>query len=281
MIQDPPMSSPSVDDEAELDRHLAAEAGEATQRWPDVPWDRAGLRRAIAGRLEPGESVAVAASWQLAELNLALACLAGQPAALARFDRLLEEVAVPAIASRGLGRAEIDEVVQRSRVRLLVGGSEAGPGLALYSGRGRLAGFVRSAAVRAALNLRRDQGRRDLHAMDVLLDAASHDPELRHMKEHYLEEFRRALSAAWDLLTAEEQLFVRHQLEDSLTIDDLARLYAIHRSTAARRLAAARDRLAVETRRRLRQDLGMSDGELDSVLRLIRSRLGDAADALG
>lgn len=216
-----------------------------------------------------------------ADLAQATACLAGEPDALRALDRMLDEVAVPAAASRGLGRGEIDEVVQQVRVRLLVGGPDAAPGLAAYSGRGRLAGFVRSTAMRVALNLRRDEGRRHAHPVDGLVADAVQDPELRHMKELYLEEFRRSLAAAWAGLDAEEQLFLRHQLEDRLTIDDLARTYGMHRSTAARRLVGARERLAEETRRNLRRWLGLGEVEVESVLRLIRSRLGDAGEALG
>ena len=61
---------------------------------------------------------------------------------------------------------------------------------------------------------------------------------------------------------------------------DGAHQAVVHRATAARRLVAARDELASATRRQLEEQLGLAPRDVDSVMMLIRSRLGDAADVL-
>ena len=58
-----------------------------------------------------------------------------------------------------------------------------------------------------------------------------------------------------------------------MTIDQIAAAFGIHRATAARRVNSARDNLLRETRRRLSEQLALSSRDLDSVFRLIESRL--------
>lgn len=216
---------------------------------------------------------------QVGDLFVAWRCLRGEQSALRVFEGVLDQAAAP-LAAYGLGRPDIEEVLQATRVRLLVATGERPPRLALYSGQGRLGGFVRAAAVRVALNLRRAERRRS--AVQELHRRAEEatDLQLVHMKLRYRDEFGAALEAAWQALSDDHRLLLRHQLVDQLTIDQLAAIYGIHRSTAARRLVGARDALVGETRRRLRENLGLSDEEVSSVLRLIRTRLDLAIEEL-
>ena len=58
-----------------------------------------------------------------------------------------------------------------------------------------------------------------------------------------------------------------------MTIDEIAAAFGIHRATAARRVTSARDKLLADTRRRLLEKLSLESRELDSIFRLIESRL--------
>jgi RNA polymerase sigma-70 factor (ECF subfamily) len=73
-------------------------------------------------------------------------------------------------------------------------------------------------------------------------------------------------------LDARARNHLRHVFVDQLGVDQLASLYSCHRSTAARRVAAARDALLAETRAVLIDRLEVSEDELDSIMRLIDSR---------
>jgi RNA polymerase sigma-70 factor (ECF subfamily) len=66
---------------------------------------------------------------------------------------------------------------------------------------------------------------------------------------------------------------LRQHHVDGLTLDELAGVYRIHRATLARRLAAAREKLAAHTRRILLQRFGLGRKELDSLMVLVRSHL--------
>ena len=56
-------------------------------------------------------------------------------------------------------------------------------------------------------------------------------------------------------------------------MDEIAGLYGVHRATAARWVDRIRDKLEVETKRRLRERTGLAGAELDSAVRLVQSRL--------
>ena len=215
----------------------------------------------------------------LEDLLIAYRCLEGDRGALSTLNNLLDSV-VPALSERGFSRADIDEAKQQVRVRLLVAEPGENPRLSQYLGRGRLGGFLRAAAVRVALNLRRSESRRTIPQQLELLAKRSADPALAQLRENYLQQFRSALSAGWASLDDSDKVFVRHQLVDKLTIDEVARVHGVHRSTAARRLIAARDRLVEATRSHLRSSLEISETELSSVLRLIHTQLEVALDAI-
>ena len=86
-----------------------------------------------------------------ADLYLATACIAGDPAAIALLDASLPAIIRPALARLGIPVCDDDEIAQRVRVALLVRNEAGDCGLAGYSGRGELRAYVRSAALRIAL----------------------------------------------------------------------------------------------------------------------------------
>jgi len=67
-------------------------------------------------------------------------------------------------------------------------------------------------------------------------------------------------------------LLHQHAL-DGLSIDKLAAFYRVHRATTARWLDAARQAVLDGTRRELVSRLQLSVNELDSIMRMIGSRL--------
>ena len=68
-------------------------------------------------------------------------------------------------------------------------------------------------------------------------------------------------------------MLLRFHHLDGLTVDDLARMYNVHRATAARWVAAAREAVFEETRLRLHDRLGVDDSTAVSVVKLVQSQL--------
>jgi RNA polymerase sigma-70 factor (ECF subfamily) len=209
------------------------------------------------------------------DLYLACACASGDQLAIVTFERAYFGEAEVAAARMRAGTTIADEVKQTLRRALFVREPGRPPAIADYAGRGDLRGWVRVSAVRATQRLL-NRGKRDVELDDEALFSVlspAEDPELGYLRSRYRTAFATAFRDALAATNAEERSLIRYQLVDGLTIDQLAKLYRIHRATAARRLAAARAGILERTRNALREAVGVTGEELDSIIRLMHSRL--------
>jgi len=208
---------------------------------------------------------------------LAWASLAGAPAALAELDaRALVPAGVHARA-RGLPPALVDDALQLARVRLLLGDDGRAPGLRAYRGRGSLTAFVRTVVSRLAIDLVRREREPPADHVDAILADAHPDPELELMRAQYADVLREALRGAWRDLQAHDRFVLGLQLHEQLDLDAIARLYQIHRATAARRAATARAALIAATRDRIRAQLAVGSATVDSILRIVTTSVAWSA----
>jgi RNA polymerase sigma-70 factor (ECF subfamily) len=248
------------------------EAGRAA--WPDVRLEVGTFLRHVAERLPGGaEPEKRLSDLHATDLYLACACAQQEKRALEAFERrFLTEV--PTFL-RGLRESAsfADEVRQQLREKLLVAQGDSRPKIADYSGQGSLAGWLRVAAVRTALNVQRGQRR-------VASDAAKEaealspalDPELDYIKSRYRRDFEESLRAALSTLSDEESNVLRLCFVEGLSLEQIGALYQVNKSTISRRLARTREKLLMEMRRLLGERLHVKDSELRSLMRLVRSR---------
>lgn len=243
--------------------------------WPTVDLAPEHYLAHLARHLPDGVPIETAlGQMHTADLYLARACALGDSNAVLAFEQHclhgLEHTLSRYRASSDL----VAEVKQRVRERALVGGLRP-PRIDDFSGRGDLRSWVRVMAAREAIGLLRRTRRETPIEGDTLLQGlvTSGDPELENAKAHYVEQFKQAFSAALRSLPARDLTLLRQQVIDGLTIDQLGALYHVHRATAARSLERARRALLTATRARLAATLQVRTGELDSILRLIRSRI--------
>jgi RNA polymerase sigma-70 factor (ECF subfamily) len=103
--------------------------------------------------------------------------------------------------------------------------------------------------------------------------AIADDAQLTPWKQQYAAAFRTAFAQTIASLDDQQRTLLRQHHLDRLTVDDLARLHQVHRATAARWVAAAREKLLAGIRKHMMNELAISGGELDSALRLARSQL--------
>ncbi len=211
-----------------------------------------------------------------AELYLTAAAAEGDEAAVELIEAQHFADARAGVERMGLGRARSDDALQTFRRKLFVREDGTAPRIVEYGGRGDLRGWLRVGAVREALKIVRSEKREVAMDDARLLDevpVAGRDPELEQMKALYQPAFKRCFAGALAALPAREKNLLRQQALDGLSIDDLAALYHVHRATCARWLEAARRQLFDETRRRLMEDVGIAEGECDSIIRLVQSQL--------
>lgn len=207
----------------------------------------------------------------VADLWLACACACGDPSALAAFDRQYLRPVQAAIAVRDGGSA--DEVAQLLRERLLVGAPDHAqpPRIARYEGRGPLAGWLRVAAARVLIDLKRAQAARRV-AADTAAPAPS-DPELEILRRSYGEVVHAAIEASLSALAPREAAVLRLAYLEGMTTEEIGAAYGSSRRTVKRWLAAARDKVLEETRRRVAERIPASDTQIASVIRLVQHDL--------
>jgi RNA polymerase sigma-70 factor (ECF subfamily) len=246
-----------------------AAAGRAA--WPDVAVSDAQIAERLAAQLRDDPDAA-AAHERLhdADLYLAIALAASEPAALRVFETTLVPQIDGALRRLRLPTGTADDVKQALRLELLVP-RDGAPKITDYAGRGALAGWLVVSATRKALKLVRKHAREDSFD-ELLLDHwpdATPDPKTKHLRTTYTAELKTAIRDAFAALETRQRNMLRQHILDDLTIDDLARLYRVHRATCARWLADARLELGRGTRKRLIATLGLPPDDVDSLLRFL------------
>jgi len=242
----------------------------ASEAWPEINLDPSRfLAHAKAHHREGG-----ALPEHMADLYLACAAACGDRAALRIFDeRVLSEVD-PVARRIDSSPAFVDELRQALRVHLLLGTEGAPPRIAAYQGRGPLVAWVRVAATRLSLNMKR-VARPTVTDDEVLADLIDHepDPALQHVKQLYRAEFGQALREALEALSERQRVLLRLHFVEGVRLARIGALYGVHESTASRWVQKAADDVAEDAKRRLRERLALSPASFESVARGVQSCL--------
>ncbi|MGE0868441.1 MAG: transcriptional regulator [Kofleriaceae bacterium] len=214
------------------------------------------------------------------EVALAEAAAAGSPEAIREFEAQYLAPVRPTLRSMSLGDADIADVEQLVRVKLLVGDGPDAPRLIRYAGHGRLGGLVRVAAVREALMLLRS--RRVAGNGDWLeaLACPDDDPALTEIKNRHRAAFKASFEEAVRRLTPREHAVLRLHLVRHQSIDQIGAVYGVHRATAARWVDSAKRALRSHTNKVLAERYDLRGPELEQVVGLIESRIELSIDRL-
>jgi RNA polymerase sigma-70 factor (ECF subfamily) len=259
----------------ELETVLRAALATAHSAWPDVRVADGEMLRAVAARLPQGAAPGAAvAAMHISDLYLAYACAQADKRALAAFETHFLSAVASFVAQIDRSESFADDVRQILREKLLVRVAGAPPKIAEYTGRGPLGGWLRVAAVRTALNLRRsNKTRGDSDDSATEIASPTPDPEIDYLKTRSGNALRGALQATLASLPADERNVLRMHYIDGLTIDEIGTAYRVHRSTVARWLASAREKILDETKKALEGELHMARGEVESMIGLVQSQL--------
>lgn len=260
----------------------AIEHGRVT--WPRFAVSHDEMARVVMARMASAAAERAADSLRSldgAELYIAIACARGDHVALAAFRTRYFEPLVSSLRRMGLGDAQFDDVWQTVCDRLLVPRSDDMPRILRYAGDGKLGGLVRVAATRMALNwVQREAWRTTGDGWIDRMPAGHADPELHAIKLQHRAELKEELEAAIASLGARERMMLRLHLVERMGIDAIGALCSIHRATAARAIARAKETLAARVRARLvarwkvsKTDLPALQGLVDSQVDLSLARM--------
>jgi RNA polymerase sigma-70 factor (ECF subfamily) len=103
---------------------------------------------------------------------------------------------------------------------------------------------------------------------------ATGDAEAAYLKQACRREFQEAFAAAMTRLDAREKTLLRYAFSDRRTVDEIGVVFGVHRATAARWIAKARERLVSETRAELMASLHIDENDAASIVRAALSHLG-------
>lgn len=248
----------------------------ARAAWPAWPGVDEVAFKAFIERLGASEEPVPLEDLHAADLWLAFHAGRGLAPAVAALEAACFADLHAILRARRADPAEAEEVVQRVRHRLLVPEPGEPSRILTYGGRGELRAWVRVAAVRTWLNMKRENpvgAATAESAEDVLVDQAAGDLELELLKGKYRETFRRVFLEALDALEPSTRLLLKLHYIDRLAMEEVGKVLGVHRLTVLRRLERARQELSEGTKERLEVELRLAPTEVDSLLRLIQSRL--------
>jgi RNA polymerase sigma-70 factor (ECF subfamily) len=256
---------------------------EAHDRYPTVVVPAESFVAHLARQLPRTQPVLDAlGSVDTAALYLCCACAEGDEVAVAELER--EHFGkVRATLRRIHGASTLaEDVQQRLREMLFLPGRLGrSPAITKYSGRGDLGSWLRTVAMRSALELVAPS-REVPSADEAIANAAGTaiDPELGAIRREYGAAFKRAIEGALRSLPEGSRGLVRRYYFEGMSVEELARADGIAVSSVSRRLAKARRLLSKKTRELLRKKIAGRAGEIDSMLRVVRTQLEITRSAL-
>jgi len=243
----------------------------AVSRWPDFAAEHTFLARLNSGMLDAGS----ATDFLPEDFYLACAALKKNAAAVAAVKRLLDDQ-LRTLSHLRLSAAELDDVKGALLAELFVAPHGRRARLERYSGIGPLASWLRVVATRDALDYLKRNAREVRGSDETLLGAMespAESPELQALKARYAGELSAAFRRSIASLEPRQRNLLRQHYLDELSLEDVAALYRVHRATAARWLSDAKQALLQRTRDDLSAKLGLQRLDVDSVMRLVQSRL--------
>ncbi len=252
----------------QLEAALGRLCAEGRDAWPDLVYDERAFARDLSRKTPAGDALAALAALRAPDLFIACACASGEKRAIELFD---ERYLMPLRRSLREER-DCEDVLQELREKLLIGGGGRAPEIRDYSGRGSLAGWLRVMAVRALQKHRRRSAAQE-HRVEAITEDAIADPQLEFVKRRDRPRFQAAFRDALAALPVRERTLLRLHYAEGVPAEQLGAFLRVHRATATRWLAQARQLLLDELRRRLVESRQVNRDEISSLVRLLRSQL--------
>ena len=234
------------------------------EKWPELALDPRVFLAHVARHADSGNDPLLA---NAADMWLACACANAVAGAHEAFERTLRDEVSRAVRRIDPSRAFADAVAQVLRTKMLVGDA---PKIAEYAGRSSLRAWIRTAATRAALNLRRDARDDRRETLDPGIEGVV-DEETAHLKRRYGAAFEAALESALSRLEPGHRTLLRMHYSERVPLERIAALYHVSRSTMARRIAEARESVVGDVQTQLRANLRLTRSEVDSLTAFVLS----------
>jgi RNA polymerase sigma-70 factor (ECF subfamily) len=243
---------------------------EARAAHPEVQVSDAEFLAFASGKLDAGANLE---TLRTRELFLACACAHGDAPAMAAVERETFDEIEAAHRRFPNARISLDDLRQRMREKLFL---LSPPSITAYAGVGALRAWVRASVLNLLINVAQRETREE-PTDGVLFDGiigATPGAEAAYLKLACRADFEVALETAMREMDDRERSLLRHAFVDQRSIDEIGAIYAVHRATAARWIAAAREKLALRTLSHLMLRLRVSEAEARSIVAASLSGVG-------
>lgn len=234
--------------------------------FPELPFDEELLARALGKRVD---GPAALAAIHGADVYLAELSGRGDAKAVRVFEALVSVDLNRAIAKSPTLGITADEFRQLALERLLVGQP---PRIASFRGQGTLRSWVRVMASRLIVDLaRRKDKATDTNDELAKRIGVSDDAEIEVLRRAYGAFLPQAFERAVGRLTVRQRNLLRQRYLHEITVERLATIYAVHRSTLFDWLDKARSVLFDHVRDELA--VAIPGEKLDSIVQLLGSKM--------
>lgn len=257
--------------------HLGAVA------WPHLDLDELRFCQVLTSRVESvpdGCRYLEQLERHAADLYLAVACANGDGAALLVFDHEYIGKTGQIVRRLRLSAAQLDELTQQLRIRVLLATDGNPPRINQYTGRGRLLDWFRVLAMRAAMDLFRDKSGAEAATASVTIEAALHErmisrsePEQQLLRTRYKREYEQALRTALQQLDADSRNLLKLHFVKGLNGAQIGALLRVNRSTIMRRLDKVQEDLRSTICEHLITALHLSPADIESINQQLLSQL--------
>jgi RNA polymerase sigma-70 factor, ECF subfamily len=259
----------------ELRRQIAERHTAARAAVPDVDVSEDAYRDELVRRLGGEATADGLARCHADDVYLAIAACRGDPVAIARVEHQLARELAAAAPRTHATPEQLADARGAVRELLFTDTPERIAALRSFAGRGDLSGYLRVIVTRELVKVvqrgRREAPHEDAELLGLL--STGGDPELSLLREHYREGVTACVRDALGKLDARSRGLLRYQLVDGLTVDRVGELHGVHRATAARWIVDAREKLGELIRAEVMAQLKVSRDEVDSIVRLVQSRV--------
>jgi RNA polymerase sigma-70 factor (ECF subfamily) len=212
------------------------------------------------------------------DLFLAYAACRREPKALSAFSERCDQELRAVVARMRFSESDFEDFRQQLWNKLFLGVDAAPMKVLDYRGTGQLRHWFRIVATRFLLDERRRTKRSESPAAQsdwelIAPEAISKDPEMEYIYKQYRFAFKSAFDLAMRALASEERNLLRLHHVLGKTTEEIAEVLGTHKATAARHIAKAREKLAMNTRQELKVQLGADSMEVESAMRLFDGNL--------
>jgi RNA polymerase sigma-70 factor, ECF subfamily len=244
--------------------------------WPALAGDEVGcavLEIIWSNNLETSSPGVEVENLHVADLTLAQSCCLGNAAAIHSFVTTYSPHIESDLLRLRIAKPTVEDLKQDILSKLV---TVVPRKIGSYSGRALLRTWLRAVTTRDAMSLLRKRGEtatdeKVLQALQDHHDAS--DPASEFVAKRYAQEFKSAFASAMQTLEASDRTLLRQYYVDSLSLEEIATLHHVHKTTVFRRIETARELLGKRATAAFRELVPINASEMQSIVRGLQSQV--------